>query len=400
MRYPALRARNFALLWSGLIVSNVGTWMQNVAQSWLVYKTTGDDPLYLGWLGLAFALPMVLAPPLGGLVADRVDRVRLLYFTQTSAALLAVTMALLTWGGALRPWHILAATFAGALLLAFDNPARQALVPDLVPREHLQNALSLNSATFTGAALLGPAVAGVLLPRVGAGWLFLLNAASFLAVIGALARMRDLPEYRPSGATRHAPFAFGYLAKEPTVGALLFLGAVAALSARSYPQLLPIFANAWRAGPEGYGTLLSAGGAGAIAGAVGISSAGNLAEKGRVCLASGVCLGIAVACFTLTSSVRMAVPLLAVAGAASTVYTTMIATILQLRAEREFRGRVMSLHVVTLIGLPATGSLLLVALARVLPASWGTAAAVRGGAIVFLFVLLARARVLLRVHGE
>jgi len=123
-RYPALTHRNFTLLWTGLIVSNVGTWMQNVAQSWVIYKMTGNDPLYLGWLGLSIALPMCVVPPIGGVLADRVDRVKLLYVTQTSAMLLAAMLAVLTWAGALRPWHILLATFLGALLLAFDNPAR------------------------------------------------------------------------------------------------------------------------------------------------------------------------------------------------------------------------------------------------------------------------------------
>src|SRR6185295_5210724 len=128
-RYPALLHRNFTLIWSGLLISNMGTWMQNVAQSWLIYKLTGNDPLYLGWLGLSFAVPMVLGPPLGGAVADRVDRIKLLYITQTSSLLLAALLAALTWAGVVQPWHILLTTFAGALLLAFDNPTRQALIP-------------------------------------------------------------------------------------------------------------------------------------------------------------------------------------------------------------------------------------------------------------------------------
>ena len=125
-RYPALRHRNFVLIWSGLLVSNMGTWMQNVAQSWLIYKLTGNNPFYLGLLGLSFALPMIVVPLLGGALADRVDRIRLLYVTQTAA-----------------------------LLLAFDNPTRQALIPELVPRDDLLNALALNSATYTGRPRLG-----------------------------------------------------------------------------------------------------------------------------------------------------------------------------------------------------------------------------------------------------
>src|SRR4029077_9978222 len=118
--------------------------------SWLIYKLTGNDTVYLGWLCLDFAIPVFIAPSIGGAVADRVDRIKLLYITQTSSMLLAVVLAVLTWTGAVQPWQILLTTFIGALLLAFDNPTRQALIPELVPREDLLNALSLNSATFTG----------------------------------------------------------------------------------------------------------------------------------------------------------------------------------------------------------------------------------------------------------
>src|SRR5512142_2586117 len=187
-RYSALRSRNFTLLWSGLIVSNVGTWMQNVANGWLVLQLT-NSPLWLGLLGLSFAVPMIILPPLAGPVVDRVHRIRLLFFTQSMQAVTAIVLAVLTWTGRVQTWHILLASFIGALLLAFDNPARQALIPDLVQPRDLLNALSLNSATYTGAALVGPALAGAMLGPLGAGTLFFVNGISFLAVIFALAAM-------------------------------------------------------------------------------------------------------------------------------------------------------------------------------------------------------------------
>lgn len=147
-RFAALRHRNFALLWAGAIVSNIGTWMQNVGQSWLVLQLT-NSPLWLGLLGLSFAIPMVILPLVGGAVADRVHRIRLLYVTQSGQMLLAFALAVLTWLGAVSVWHILLASFLGASLLAFDNPARQALVYDLVLTQDLLDALSLNSATYT-----------------------------------------------------------------------------------------------------------------------------------------------------------------------------------------------------------------------------------------------------------
>ena len=208
-RFAALRYRNFTLLWTGLIVSNVGTWMQNVGQGWLVLQLT-NSPLWLGLLGLSFALPMILLPLVGGAVVDRVHRVRLLYITQTGLMLNAFALALLTWLGAINVWHILITSFIGAALLAFDNPARQALFPDLVPPRDLLNALSLNAATYNGAALLGPGIAGMLLGPFGAGTLFFVNGISYLAVLFALAAMRDVRTH--SGGSPHASLGEAMLA--------------------------------------------------------------------------------------------------------------------------------------------------------------------------------------------
>jgi MFS family permease len=366
-RYPALRHRNFTLIWSGLLISNMGTWMQNVAQSWLIYKLTGNDPLYLGWLGLSFAIPMIVAPPVGGMVADRVDRIRLLYVTQSSSLLLAALLAVLTWAGALRPWHILLTTFVGALLLAFDNPTRQALIPELVPREDLLNALSLNSATYTGAALVGPALAGALLDVIGAGWLFMLNAISYLAVIAALLTMRDPPrDRRRAISLRDALFGgFVYAWQHKLILFLLLLSALAALFGRSYQQLLPVFADdVWRVGSSGYGTLLSAGGAGALIGAFAMSSVRDIRRQGRVLVASGLIFCAALAAFALCPWFWPGVALLVIVGISSTVFTTMIATVIQLSVPGELRGRVISLYAITLIGLPSLGALGVAALAN------------------------------------
>ncbi|MDP9314875.1 MAG: MFS transporter [Chloroflexota bacterium] len=366
-RYPALRHRNFTLIWSGLLVSNMGTWMQSVAQSWLIYKLTGNDPLYLGWLGLSFALPMIVGPPLGGIIVDRVDRIKLLYVTQTCSMLLALLLAALTWLGAVQPVHILALTFIGALLLAFDNPARQALIPELVPRSDLMNALSLNSATFTGAALVGPAIAGLVLNVVGAAWLFLGNALSYLAVLRALTVMRDVPvrERRPTSLRDALLGGFIYAWRETLVFALLILSALAAIFGRSYQLLLPVFADdIWRVGPGGYGALLSAGGGGALIGAFGMSSIKQIQAQGRVLIAAGLVFCTALIAFALSPWFWLGVFLLVIVGAAATVFTTMIATTIQLRVPGELRGRVISLYTITLIGLPSLGALGVAAVAR------------------------------------
>ena len=359
-RYPALRHRNFTLIWTGLIVSNMGTWMQNVAQSWLIYKMTGNDALFLGYLGLSFAIPMTFLPPIGGVIVDRVDRVRLLYWTQSGAAISAAVMAVLVWAGWVQPWHILLVSFFQALLLAFDNPARQSLIPELVPRTDLLNALSLNSATYTGAALVGPAIAGILLTLAGPAWLYLLNAISYLAVIFALFAMREIP-HRPRRTTTIREALFGgllFVYRNKLVLLMLVLSALAAVFGRSYQQLLPVFADdVWHVGSAGYGQLLAAVGGGALIGAFALSSLSDFRAHGRLMVVSGLLFCLTLSLFSLTPWFGWGVVLLTVVGGSVTVFTTMISTTIQLRTPNEVRGRVMSFYAATLIGLPSFGSL-------------------------------------------
>ncbi|MGH7283510.1 MAG: MFS transporter [Polyangiaceae bacterium] len=352
MAYPALNSRNFRLFLVAGFISNIGTWMQNVARSWVIYKETGDDPRWLGWLGLSFAIPMVILPLVGGTIVDRVPRIKLVLVTQTGLTLVAVALAVLAWTGLLAPWHLLASTFAGAIFLAIDNPARQAIAPDLVPREDLLNALSLNAASFNGAALLGPALAGPLLGRIGAGWLFFMNAASFLFMIAAIASLRDLPDHAHKAPPKRAG-AFREALGSHGVVALLVISAVAAVFGRSYPMLLPIVAaHVWNAGSSGYGRLLAAGGAGALVGGFGTASFPALRASSRVITSSGLVLAVSLALFARTTSQSFGLACLVLAGASSTVLTTAIATSLQHAIKPEARGRIMSLYVITLIGLP------------------------------------------------
>jgi MFS family permease len=233
------------MIWWGSIVSNMGTWMQNVANGWLVLQLT-NSPLWLGLMGFSFAVPMILIPPFAGAVVDRVHRIRLLIFTQSMQLLNALALALLTWTGRVQVWHILVNSFIGALLLAFDNPARQALIPDLVDHRDLLNALSLNAATYTGAALIGPALAGILLEPIGAGTLYFLNSLSFLAVIIPLTLIRGVPTY---GGSQQGSLFDSFLAGIRYVGghrlimALLGLSAMGAIFGRSYQSLLPVFSR-------------------------------------------------------------------------------------------------------------------------------------------------------------
>ena len=390
-RFAALQYRNFKLLWYGLIVSNVGTWMQNVANGWLVLQLT-NSPLWLGFLGLSFAIPMILLPPLAGPIVDRVNRIQLLLFTQSMQALTFITLGVLTWVGKVEVWHILIASFVSAILLAFDNPARQALVPGLVQPRDLLNALSLNSATYTGAALVGPALAGLLLEPLGAGTLFFLNGISFLAVILALLVMRDVVTHSggAQGTLRDSFWkGLSYAWNDRFILALLILSALGAVFGRSYQNLLPAFSrDIWHAGSQGYGLLLAAAGGGALAGAFGLASFKRIPKQGAVMLLSGLIFCASLIIFALSPFFVLALVLLFVAGVTSTVFSTIISTFIQLSVPNEMRGRVMSLYTVTLIGLPSLGALGSGALAEWLGGVEGAPHAVLWGAIVLTLILI------------
>jgi len=393
-RFAALQHRNFNILWAGLIVSNTGTWMQNVAQGWLVLQLT-NSPLWLGLLGLSFAVPMIVLPLVGGAVVDRIDRIKLLYVTQTGAMLTALILAILTWTGTVHISYILIASFVGSTLLAFDNPARQALLPDLVPKSDLMNAISLNSATYTGAALVGPAIAGALLAPLGAGTLFFLNALSYLAVIFALAAMRNVKPHDPS--KQHASLGKSMLAglsyawKNHLIGAMLGLSALAAIFGRSYQNLLPIFArDIWNGGPAGYGILLSASGAGALVGAFGLASIRNIKRQGAILVASGLIFSLTIILFAISPDFWLGVFLLFLSGIAVTVFGTIISTFIQIAVPNELRGRVMSLYAITLIGLPSLGALGIGSIAEALGGVSGAPRAVLiGGAVVGIILIIA-----------
>ena len=390
-RFSALHYRNFTLLWSGSIVSNVGTWMQNVANGWLVLQLT-NSPLWLGYLGLSFALPMILLPPFAGAIVDRVNRVRLLFFTQSMQAVAAFALALLTWFGRVQVWHILLASFISAVLLAFDNPARQALVPSLVKPRDLLNALSLNAATYTGAALVGPALAGLLLAPLGAGTLYFLNGISYFAVIFALAAMRDVTTHSGGqhGSLGNAFWqGLSYAWNDRLILALLALSALGAVFGRSYQNLLPAFSRDIRhAGPQGYGLLLAAAGGGALVGAFGLASFKQVPKQGAVMVASGLIFSLCLIFFALSPLFELGLALLFIAGVTSTIFSTIISTFIQLAVPNEMRGRVMSLYTVTLIGLPSLGALGSGALAEWLGGVQGAPHAVLWGAIVLTVILL------------
>jgi MFS family permease len=336
---------------------------------------------------------MIILPFVGGVVVDRINRVRILYVTQTGQMLLAFILAALTWLGWINVAYILAASFIGSALLAFDNPARQALVPDLVPSEHLFNAIALNAATYNGAALLGPAIAGVLLGSLGAGALFFINGVSYLAVLIALMAMRDVRTHSGGVQTslrRSASRGLGYAWHNRLILYLLILSAVAAVFGRSYQNLLPIFArDIWHAGPAGYGFLLSSAGGGALVGAFGLAAIRQLKHHGALMIGIGLLFSVTIILFALSPSLILGCLLLFLAGVTSTAFGTIIATFIQVESPGDLRGRIMSLYAITLIGLPSLGALGSGAIAQALGGIPGAPRAVLiGGILAGLLVIL------------
>ncbi len=334
--------------------------MHTVGQGWLVLQLT-DRPLYLGLVALAFALPMTFLPPLGGAIADRVDRLALLRTTQTLQLLNALLLAVLTLSGIVQVWHILALAFVGAALLAVDNPTRQSLLPSLVGRADLMSAISLNSAVYTGAALFGPALGGFLLARIGSGGLFLIDSVSYGVVLLATLLLRGL-DTRPQGSTNglwlDITEGFRYVLGSRLLLLLVGVSALSGLLGRSYSTLLPVFArDEWRVGEQGYGILLGAPGAGALLGAFGLAAWGEVGHKGRLLVGSMLAFSLILVAFSYSPLYWPAVGLLLIAGFLNTLFGSTIATLLQTNASGRLRGRVMSLYTITVIGIPSLGAL-------------------------------------------
>ncbi|HEX2513741.1 MAG TPA: MFS transporter [Chloroflexota bacterium] len=393
-RFGALHHRGFALLWVGLLVSNTGTWMQGTAQSYLVYQLT-SSPLALGALGLAFALPMLFLPPLGGVVADRIDRLALMRLTNVLWMGLTLVLAVLTWTGAVTYWQILLASFLSAVLLAFDNPTRQALVPDLVPREDILSAISLNAVVFTGASLVGPALAGLILGAYatrleqGAAIVFGLNAVSYLAVLLPLLWWIRVPPRRREGppASIGADLVEGlrYVKHRRPLVLLLLLTAVTSVFGRSFSQLMPVFAqDVLAVGPRGLGLMYSAPGAGTLLGGTVLAAIGQVGRPRRLVAGATAAFTLTIFGFALSASFPLSLLLLFLGGVASTVAGATIATLLQGQAPGRLRGRVMSLQTLAIIGMGPLGALISGALATRLPAPLAISLS---AAVVLLFLL-------------
>ena len=358
--FRALRHRNFQLFFAGQIISLTGTWMQTVAQSWLVYRLTGSVVL-LGMIGFASQFPVFLLTPFGGAVADRYNRHRILLLTQSIAMCLALILAFLTLTGRVEIWHLFVVASGFGIANAFDIPTRQAFAVDMVGKEDLINAIALNSSMFNGARIVGPAIAGIVVAAVGEGWCFFGNAVSYIGVLSGLLMMRITPVVRPRTGSTFSNIAegFGYVIRTKPVLALLLLLGVVSLMGMPYAVLMPIFADQILGGGSStLGFLMGASGIGALSAALVMASRKHVFGLGRwIVLACGG-FGISLILFSLSRNFWLSALILIPVGYGMMTQMSSSNTLIQAMIPDELRGRVMSVYSMMFMGLAPLGSLL------------------------------------------
>jgi MFS family permease len=369
----ALRHRNYRLFFGGQLVSLVGTWMQSVAQSWLVYRLTGSTVL-LGVVGFCGQIPVFLLAPVGGMLADRVRRHRIILGTQVTMMTLAFVLATLTLTGTVRVAHVIVLASCLGIANAFDIPARQSFIGEMVGRDDLVNAIALNSSMVNGARIVGPALAGITVAAVGEGWCFFANGVSFVAVLAGLLAMRGLA---PARTTPHAasPLAhmaegFGYVGKTAPVRALLVLLALVSLFGVPYSTLMPAIADrVLGRGADGLGILMGGTGIGALLGAVTLASRKGLPGLERWVGGAALLFGTSLMAFSLSRSFWLSFVLLVPTGYGFMVQMAASNTLIQSMSPDAMRGRVMAVFAMGFMGMAPFGALIAGALAaRIGPA--------------------------------
>lgn len=357
--FGALRHRNFRLFVGGQMVSLIGTWMQNVAQSWLVYRLTHSE-LLLGTAWFCSQIAVFALGPLGGVAADRFSRHKLVVLTQTCSMIQAFALAALTLSGRVQVWHILALAILLGAINAFDMPGRQSLLIQMTSKDDLLSAISMNSAVFNAARSLGPGVAGLLVAWLGEGWCFFVNGASFLAVIGSLLAMR-LPPFQPKAEDSpwsHLVDGFRYARRHQQVRRVLSVMAAATFSNMPVLVLAPVFSDqVFHKGSQGLGFLMAAMGVGAVVGTVSLARSAQVSKLQPIIAYSGIGMGVATIAFALSPWYTVSLLIMPLIG--YSVYRQMASanTTIQTLILDEYRGRIMSMYGMTIIGLGPFGSL-------------------------------------------
>jgi MFS family permease len=379
----ALRHRNFRLFFAGQLISLVGTWMQTVAQSWLVYRITGST-LLLGTVGFASQIPVFLIAPIGGTVADRSNRHRVVIATQVASMLLAFVLAVLTLSHRIQVWQIMVLAAGLGVVNAFDIPARQAFLMDMVGREDLMNAIALNSSMFNGARIVGPAVAGVLVAWVGEGWCFFVNAVSYIAVIAGLLMMKlQHPVTRTveGSPIEHILEGFRFVVKAAPIRAILMLLGVVSLVGMPYSVLMPVFARQiLHGGAKELGWLMGATGVGALLGALSLATRAGLRGLGKLIALCAGGFGVSLILFAASKMFWLSLILLLPVGFTMMVQMASTNTLLQSMVPDQMRGRVIAVYSMMFMGMAPFGAFFAGAMADRIGAPWTVA--IGGGACI------------------
>jgi len=376
--FSALQVPNFRRYTAGQGISLIGTWMQRVAQSWLVLELTGSGTA-VGLVVALQALPVLLLGPYGGLVADRLDKRRLVIVLQVTMGVLALVLGLLTTTGRVDLWHVYVLAGLLGVATSFDNPARQSFLLEMVGPEHVRNAVSLNAVLTNVARAVGPAVAGVLMATVGTGVCFLLNAATFATVVVSLT-MLDTAQLHPSPPAVRAPgqlrAGFGHVRRTPELAVPLLMMAIVGCLAFEFQIVLPVVAQeTFGGGSQAFGLLTAALGLGSVIG--GLLYAGRGRGGAAVMVVSAVLFGLSLAGTAVAPSLPVALVALTVTGAVSVVFQSTGNTTLQLNASPSMRGRVMALWSVAFLGTTPIGG----PIAGLVSDAWGGRAGLALGAI-------------------
>jgi MFS family permease len=384
----ALRSRNFQLFFSGQLISLVGTWMDTIAESWLVYRLTGSS-LLLGTVAFASQIPVFLMAPLGGMAADRWDRRTIVIATQTTSMILAFALAFLTLSGRIKVWEVIVLASLMGVVNAFDIPARQAFLVDMVGREDLINAIALNSSMFNGARVIGPSIAGILVAKYGEGWCFFVNAVSYFAVIAGLMMMRvprTLFEKHSASPFEHIAEGFRFVSNTAPIRVILMLLGLVSLVAMPYSVLMPIFAEHILHGDARIlGVLMGATGVGALTGALVLATRTGVRGLGRWVWMACAGFGTSLILFAFSHWYVVSALLLIPVGFTMMVQMASSNTLIQSMVPDRLRGRTMAVYSMMFMGMAPLGALFSGALADRITAQWtvalGGVGAIAGAAV-------------------
>ena len=370
--FSSLKVKNYRIYWFGMFVSLIGTWIQAVAQSWLVFQLT-HSAFLLGVVGFLSSIPVFFLSLFGGVLADRLNKRNILIATQTAFMLLAFILAVFTQLKLITPLEIMLIAVLNGIVMAFDAPSRQAVVVELVGKEHLFNAISLNSVAFNSSRIIGPALAGILVALIGMSGCFYINGISFLAVIIALLLIRlnnNRVIREDNTAIKDIRDGLNFIKNNRLILILITMVGAVSLFGIAYAIFMPIFANdILKVGVKGLGVLMSSSGVGALIGALILARLGDFKYKGKFLVLSSMIFSVSLILFSLSKTYIFSIITLIFIGGSSVAAIALINTILQTKVPDVFRGRVMSVFMLTFAGIMPFGNLISGWLAQVLGVS-------------------------------